>query len=152
MLVTGQQAICDIFGVAPKTITEWQSDGMPVHFQGGRGTPSQYDTVACIEWRVNRSAAGPDGYDLTAERARLAHHQANIAALDEETKRKTLIPAEQVRTKWQDMLASFRARLLSLPTRIAASCVGLDESAIEKAARDLVHQSLDELSRGDGVD
>lgn len=91
-------------------------------------------------------------YDLVSERARLAHHQANIAALDEETKRKTLIPAEQVRAKWQDMLASFRARLLSLPTRIAASCVGLDESAIEKAARDLVHQSLDELSRGDGVD
>ena len=91
-------------------------------------------------------------YDLTGERARLAHHQANIAALDEDVKRKTLIPAEQVRAKWQDMLASFRARLLALPTRIAASCVGLDEPSIERAARELVHQSLDELSRGNGVD
>ena len=152
MIVTGQQSICDIFGVAPKTITEWQSDGMPVHVQGGRGTPSQYDTVACIEWRVNRLACGTDGYDLTTERARLAHHQANIAALDEEVKRKTLIPAEQVRSKWQDMLGSFRAHLLSMPTRVAVACVGRDEVMIEKSAREIVHQALDEMARGDGID
>jgi terminase small subunit / prophage DNA-packing protein len=152
MIVTGQQSICDIFGVAPKTITEWQADGMPVHVQGGRGTPSQYDTVACIEWRVSRLACGPDAYDLTTERARLAHHQANIAALDEDVKRKTLIPAELVKSKWQDMIASTRARLLSMPTRIAASCVGRDEVEIEHLAREIVNQSLDELARGNGVD
>lgn len=151
MVVTGQKAICDIFGVAPKTITEWQSEGMPVHAQGGRGVPSQYDTRACIDWFVARGALS-EGYDLTAERARLAHHQANIAALDEDVKRKTLIPAEQVKSKWQDMQAAARARLLALPTRVAASCVGRDEIEIEREARDIVNQALEELARGDGTD
>ena len=114
--------------------------------------PAKRDSARVIRKREPAATCDDrDGFDLTDERARLAHHQANIAALDEDVKRKVLIPAEQVRAKWQDMLASFRARLLALPTRVAASCVGLDEAQIEKAARELVHQALQELARGDGV-
>lgn len=104
------------------------------------------------EHAAGRASANEDGFDLVAERARLAHHQANIAALDEDVKRKTLIPAERVKEKWQDMKAAARARLLALPTRLAASCVGLEETDIERTARVIVNQALDELSRGDGAD
>lgn len=105
--------------------------------------------------RLREKAAGrsSDGeFDLTTERARLAHHQANIAALDEDVKRKTLIPADLVKQKWQDMQASARAKLLSLPTKVAASCVGLPEIQIEATARGIVNEALDELARGNGAD
>lgn len=104
------------------------------------------------EQAAGRASSEEGEYDLVAERARLAHHQANIAALDEDVKRKTLIPAEQVKAKWQDMKASARARLLALPTRVAASCVGREEVEIERMAREIVNQALDEMARGDGVD
>lgn len=91
-------------------------------------------------------------FDLTAERARLSHHQANIAALDEEVKKKTLIPAEHVKARWSDMLAAFRARMLALPSRMASSCVGMTEAQIEREVRDGISLALDELTRGDGVD
>lgn len=104
------------------------------------------------EQAAGRASSEDGEYDLVAERARLAHHQANIAALDEDVKRKTLIPADQVKSKWQDMKASARARLLALPTRVAASCVGREEVEIERMARDIVNQALDEMARGDGVD
>lgn len=104
------------------------------------------------EQAAGRASSEDGEYDLVAERARLAHHQANIAALDEDVKRKTLIPADQVKSKWQDMKASARARLLALPTRVAASCVGRGEIEIEREARDIVSQALEELSRGDGTD
>lgn len=151
MKVTGSQQIADIFNVNQKTITEWTNDGMPVLFKGGRGIASQYETADCIEWRIRRDQVASDGngYDLTAERARLSHHQANIAALDEDIKRGTLIPADQVKAKWIDIKSSARAKLISLPTKVASSCAGKSEADIESVAREIIYQALDEMARGD---
>jgi len=154
MLIEGAKTLADMFGVVPKTINDWQNDGMPIHERGAGSVPNKYIAADCIAWRIARDQVAADGqsYDLTAERARLAHHQANIASLDEEVKRKSLIPAETVKSKWGDLVASFRAKMLSLPTKIAGTCVGLSDIEVEAAARGIVYQALDELSRGNGVD
>lgn len=99
------------------------------------------------ETAAGRASGGE--FDLTSERARLAHHQANIAALDEEVKKGTLIPAEQVKAKWIDIKSSVRAKLISLPTKVASSCAGKSEVDIESSARDIVYQALEEMARGD---
>lgn len=91
-------------------------------------------------------------YDYGAERSRLTHHQANIAALDEEVKRGRLIPVEEVRQYWQGLLASARARLIGLPVRLASSCSGRGSIELETEARRIVYESMDELASGnDGV-
>ena len=100
------------------------------------------------EQAAGRASSEDGEYDLVAERARLAHHQANITALDERRKRGELIPANEVRAKWQDMIGAARARLLALPSRIAAACVGREEMEIERNAREIVHEALSELARG----
>lgn len=85
--------------------------------------------------------------DIVKERARLTHHQANIAELDEEVKRGELIPAYVVEQVWGDMLASFRAKILSVPTKAAHQFVALtDLSEIQDALKEHLCEALTELS------
>lgn len=89
-----------------------------------------------------------DALNLDAEKARLTHHQANIAALAEADKRENLIPADAVRERWRAMSASIRARLLKLPPRLAEAVTGHDTTqAAERAAMQIVREALTEISR-----
>jgi phage terminase Nu1 subunit (DNA packaging protein) len=88
-------------------------------------------------------------YDLEEERARLSHHQANLAALDEEVKKKNLIPADVVLERWQTVIANVRARLLSIPSQLAATCENAPRQQIEDKASDMVRLALEELSDAD---
>jgi hypothetical protein len=87
-----------------------------------------------------------DTYDLTQERARLAHHQANKAALEAQELRGALIAIEQVAEVVGDEYANVRAKLLALPTKAAPVLVGLSTMAIKRALDDLVSEALEELS------
>jgi len=80
-------------------------------------------------------------YDLDTEKARLTHHQANIAALNEEVARANLIPAETVISRWQDQIGNARAKLLTMPSRLA-SVFG---QHVEAGVRSVVYEVLEEL-------
>lgn len=94
-----------------------------------------------------------DDLDLNEERARLTFHQANIAELDEEVKRGELIPSEIAERVWTDMIASFRAKVLSIPTKAAHQFVALTNiSEIQDALKEHHHEALLELSEYDPTD
>lgn len=85
--------------------------------------------------------------DLSKERARLTHHQANIAELDEDIKRGKLIPADVVERVWSDMVASFRAKILSIPTKAAHQFIALNDiNEIQDALKEHHYEALQELS------
>lgn len=88
-----------------------------------------------------------EAYDLNAEKGRLTFHQANIAALEEEIKRRNVIPAEVVQNHWETMISNARAKLLNLPGRLAVGVTGASTlQDAERAARDLINEALKELS------
>jgi phage terminase Nu1 subunit (DNA packaging protein) len=88
--------------------------------------------------------------DLSKERARLTFHQANIAELDEDIKRGKLIPAETVEKVWSDMVAAFRAKILSIPTKSAHQFVAItDLSEIQDVIKEHLNEALVELSEYD---
>ncbi|EIV1636126.1 terminase small subunit, partial [Escherichia coli] len=41
-----KKKLADIFGVDVRTITAWQSQGLPLVSGGGKGTESVFDTTA----------------------------------------------------------------------------------------------------------
>ncbi|EHU07634.1 prophage Qin DNA packaging NU1-like protein [Escherichia coli DEC1C] len=45
-----KKKLADIFGVDVRTITAWQSQGLPLVSGGGKGTESVFDTTAAIQW------------------------------------------------------------------------------------------------------
>ena len=127
--------------------------------EGLRYTSSQDDPplkgangFACKEfgqWLKRRHLRGigvtVDGvkYDLDTEKARLTHHQANIAALNEEVARGNLIPADVVTQRWQEQIGNARGKLLTMPARLA-SVFG---QHVEAGVRSVVYEILEELRR-----
>lgn len=105
------------------------------------------DVLPLIYQPTGSVEGDPVNLDIVKERARLTYHQANIAELDEDVKRGELIPAETVEIVWADMVSSFRAKLLSMPTKSAHEFVSLtDLSEIQDAIKAQVNEALEELA------
>lgn len=122
--------------------------------------PAGLDLDACrlaYIWSLRAKAAGrireapppaTDGLELNAERARLAHHQANKAELDEQEVRGDLIRAEDVTRSVSDAFRRVRARLLSLPTKLTPIVIGsTDTVEVKDAIEAGVLEALAELTR-----
>ena len=150
-----RKQLSDIFGVAERTIYNWQnSKGLPVKLSGKRGTSNVYDTKDCIEWKVQseieKLCENPiDGYfNYDTERDRLTHHQANVESLKEQQLASHLLPCDIVVRTWQGMVANIKARLLSMPAKLAPvllNCSDLQD--VEASIKQQVYESLTELSR-----
>lgn len=91
-----------------------------------------------------------DGYDLTKERARLSHHQANCEELKERQLIGELIPAEEVKAQWSDMILAVRAKILSLPGKVASIAMAAESlREVEEFVSEELHGALNELVEDD---
>jgi phage terminase Nu1 subunit (DNA packaging protein) len=149
--------LAELAGISQAAISQAaKTEDAPMRVQDGRRI--EYPCREAGEWLKRRHLRGigvtEDGqvFDLDKEKARLTFHQANIAALEEQVKRKNLLPADQVKARWVEMQAAARARLLSIPSQMAGAAYGREPAEIEKLATRLVQEALEELSRGNGVD
>ena len=96
---------------------------------------------AYLHWLRSRIK---DKSTVNAERARLLHHQANLAAIEEEARRSKLIPADEVAEAWADISAVISTRFSHLPIE---ACIGIaDYAQMERVFRQLVFDALDELA------
>lgn len=149
-----QSQAAGILGVTTRRIRQRSQEENPPP-QDGAG---RYPCAAFGKWLLEDFRRGlgisDDGtvYDYDAERARLTHHQANSAAIEEQAKNGTLVHVDLVRQTWSDVVASSRAKLLALPSRLASSCAGRPAAGVETEARAIVNEALEELANGgDGV-
>jgi len=87
---------------------------------------------------------------LESERTRLASAQAEKTELEVVVIKGDLIPAPNVELEVNNMVSSFRAKILSLPTKVAPSVVQLaDVAEAESLLREYVYEALTELSEYD---
>ena len=138
--------LSNIFDVSSSTIRAWREQGMPCIDAGGRGHASQYNAPACIRWYVGRQCGDDNPLDLNLERARLAHHQANKTAVEESVLKGEVVRTLDVIETWVAMIGAARAKLLTIPTKLASQ---LHEQSTEakKAKIDAeIRAALAELS------
>ena len=97
--------------------------------------------------QLREKAAGrsSEKHNLTDERAKLAHINARKAEIELAKQEGTLVLVEDVNTAWAKVLASVRAKLLSIPSKIAKTCYGLERVQIQEEAKLLIHEALEEL-------
>lgn len=87
---------------------------------------------------------------LESERTRLASAQAEKTELEVEVIKGSLIPSESVEAVVNNMISSFRSKMLSLPTKAAPSVVQMaDVAEAEELLRGFVYEALTELSNYD---
>ena len=115
----------------------------------------QYDLIGSVRGYVRylrdqalKAQAGAPDY--AAERARFIRARADLAEMEAEEKRRSLIAAEQIEAAWIAVLALLRTRLLALPDRLAPqafeqSTVGDTRNLIRAAIREV----LDDLAQPD---
>lgn len=148
-MICNKVKLAEIFGVSEAALTKWQKAGMPIKEKAEKtGMQSKYDTKDCIAWYVQYK--GRADHNLSAEKARLTHHQANKTAIEEEALKGKLIDADIVLQAWVDRTLKMRAVLLALPTKLASVALAA-KSLIE--VRDYctqeIHRALHELSATD---
>ncbi|MBA3034828.1 MAG: terminase small subunit [Gammaproteobacteria bacterium] len=116
MRIIGQEQIAAVFGVAPKTVVEWQEQGFPVAARGGPGVPSEYDSETCINWLVEREVR-----KVQNERPqdRLARVQADKIEMENAERRGQLIQADQLEPKLRAAHIFARENFLDARYRLA---------------------------------
>lgn len=148
MQVSGQQGIADMFGVSRETIDNWQQDGMPVEVRGGPGVPSQYDSVTCINWLLNREVKKVQG---EKPQDRLARVQADKIELELAEKRGLLLPADQIEPKLRAAMVAAREMWRNEPARLARDVPGKPIKEIEELLAASYEAFLVKLSRWQDV-
>lgn len=133
-----------MFGVAPKTVVEWQEQGFPVALRGGPGVPSEYESETCIGWLVDREVK-----KVQAERPqdRLARVQADKIEMENAEKRGLLIPAEQLEPKLKAALIAARESWRNEPSRLAREVGGKSAQEVEDLLGAAFNSFLIKLSR-----
>ena len=107
-----------------------------------------YESTAALPLLYLQPGDG-DTFDLTDERARLAHHQANRAALEAEQLAGSLIEIEAVANVVGEEYSNVRSRLLAIPSKAAPQVIGLSIAAAKALLDDLIFEALDELTADD---
>lgn len=145
--------LAELIGVSKRRVFQLATEENPPP----KDSAGKYPCDAAGKWIrariIKELGVSQDGesYDLQAEKARLTFHQANISALEEEIKRKNVVPADVVKDHWESLVGNARAKLLNLPGRLASVTVGVATvQDAERQARDLINEALQELS-GNGI-
>ncbi len=114
-------ALADLIGVDRRTITELAQRNIAVP-QGRGYALAESVRRYCAHLRELATGRGGEAAiaSATAERARLAHEQANHIALKNATLRGSLLDAGAVEREWSDLLRMVRAGVLAAPGRCAA--------------------------------
>ena len=88
-----------------------------------------------------------DAYTILAKaKAKRESYNAQLVELEYKKAIGEVLSADIVLSQWQEMFANVRARLLSLPSQLAATCANSSPDEVEKGASDLIRQALQELS------
>ena len=88
-----------------------------------------------------------DTLDPRQEQARLNHHRANLAALDERKAKGELIEVEEVAEIVGADYANLRAKLLAMPTKGSPELLGIEDIAVAHSIVErLVVDALKELT------
>lgn len=141
--IVGQEPVAALFGVAPKTIVEWQADGFPVAQRGGPGVPSEYDSEECIQWLVDRERSK---LQVESSRDRVFRLQGDALERDLAEKRKLLVHVDQVEPKWRAAVLAAREYLMRQPAPLASRLQGLQRRQVEEALRGTFEEFLRKLA------
>lgn len=147
LIVTGDE-LAAWLGVSRRSISEYRLDGRVVKF--GRGFDLRASVTAyCANLREVASGRAGDGggYDLVAQRARLAKEQADAQNMKNGLSRAELLPRGDVDAAVIGAFARVRSRLVGVPVKVAPIVVTMESPAEAQAAiREAIYEALRELS------
>ena len=113
--------LAQLLGVTARTVTDLARRGIAVR-DGNRYAVAESVRRYCAHLRELANGRGGEGAvaSATAQRARLAKAQADLAETKNAAMRGELVSAAEVEAEWSGILRGVRAGLLAVPSRCAA--------------------------------
>lgn len=110
----------------------------------GKRTERLYKLAAVVAHLYERERPG---LELNDERAKLAVLQQQKLELEIAELRGELVRVPAVEARWQELLATIRAKLLAMPAKLAVAVAPPDRiQSAQDRAQALVHEALSELA------
>jgi phage terminase Nu1 subunit (DNA packaging protein) len=140
-----KKQLAEILGVTQKTITNYQSQGLPFE-DNERGVANVYDTKEVIRWFVERElnrrygASGDvrERLDKDYEQARLAKAQADGKEIENKIKQGELAPVELLTQVLSHVSAQTASILESIPQKVKRQLPELPASGVEVIKREII--------------
>jgi phage terminase Nu1 subunit (DNA packaging protein) len=138
--------IAKLFNLTERRVQQLAKEGIIP--KGERG---KYDLVECVtayikylqELAFGQSLKPADAH---TEKTRLVRAQADHEELKVRERRGELISVGLVESEWTDMVSAMRAKLLSLPVRVAQVAISAQSiREIEENVRTQIYAALEEL-------
>lgn len=140
-------AIAAVLGVTERVVTARRQDGRLPRLADGRIDLHAVISAGVAALAKQQRSGDGEELDLTAERARLAKEQADAQEMKNAITRGELVPQTDIVAGMQVSFAYARARLLSMPAKIAPRIVGITSLAeVRDIVTDHVHECCAELS------
>ncbi len=141
--------LAELFVCDQRTIRAFADRGLVVKV--GRNLYDLPASIMRLVPHLRETASGRGGHEavetLTQERARLAHEQANAAAIKNALSRGELIEAAIVQDRWSGICASIRQKMLAIPTLASSEMPAMTRAEIDMIDR-LIRDGLSELADG----
>jgi phage terminase Nu1 subunit (DNA packaging protein) len=137
-----------ITGIPERTLREWRTKGiLPSSADQGvllRAIITHYKQQV-DEARNQRFKEGDDAYYV--QKVRLTQAQADKIELENLEREGKLVEAGGVQQAWLAMIAATKAKLLSIPTKVAPQIVAMSQaSEAEQLVKAFIYEALEELS------
>jgi phage terminase Nu1 subunit (DNA packaging protein) len=139
--------ICKLLDLTPQRVGQLVNMGVIPKKERGRYelVPVVRGYIHYLRERSVNSDVGADGY--ATQRTRLTKAKADMAEMEKDQMASVLIPASDVGDAWETMASNMRAKMLSLPAKIATSVfVAEDVSETKRIIKEQIHEALSELS------
>lgn len=121
----------------------------------GKKKPAKLPKVSAGRGGARPGAGRKEGVEVSnadyklynKARAKKTVHEAKLAEFEEREKSGELVEIELVQKEWQQILANVRAKLLALPTKLAAQVQAARNLAeTQSLLAEGVHEALQELA------
>lgn len=148
------KALAGLFGLTERRIQQMAKEDIIPKAERGK-YPFVGAIRAYIKFLQERALGGESaatGGDIVSERTRLLKANADKSELEFLVMKGENLPKELVQIAWTKQIAAFRAKMLSIPVKLAADLHGIEtKKHIEQVAKGLIWEALGELVAENGL-
>lgn len=151
-MIVNKRQLADILGIDEDTLTVYQKDpNFPIlHKRIGRAG-SQYETADVIRYlerrKITATVGNQDLIDIEEGKRRKMAAEAGLAELELLKEQGKVVEIERVAEEIGEQLSNFRAKMLSLPSKVAGQAyTAKDIKEIKSILDDAIYEALNEIS------
>ena len=140
--------IAKLLLISERHVQRLAKEGVIPRAEGGG-----YPLVGAVQGYIKHLRAQLEGDgDFERHRSKLYGLRAALAEIELKRQQGLLVPLGAVGRAWAYLVTALRARMLSIPTKLAASLASLsDPREIRAALQQEIHEALEKLSNDDAL-